>query len=225
MKLTPSSDDFLENRLRRYDRWIEAKQITYSSRVIPVAESLAAEKWVMPTEQVRELIRPVHTIAVQNCECRSHYRRCDGPLEVCLLLDSVADQFVALGAARPIDRGEAETILKTANRSGLVHLGFYMPDHQLYALCSCCACCCHDLQIVRCYRRPDLMLRSEYLARTDMDSCIDCGVCVERCGFGARQMSEEDRLTYDPRRCVGCGLCVTICPEGATSMVPRNSIG
>lgn len=221
MKTGRHNDAFLEERLDRYDRWLAKKQIAYSSRVIPVVESLAAQKWVLPTEKALELLRPARTIAVQDCECRSHYRRCDHPLEVCLLLNTVADTLVARGDARPIDLAEAAAVLENANQSGLVHLSLYMPDHEMFALCSCCACCCHDLQIVRKYGRPDLMVRSDYVARTDPLACIDCGDCVERCAFDARLLS-DDRLTFEANRCVGCGLCVTVCPVDATSMVQRD---
>ena len=160
-------------------------------------------------------------MAVQPCECRSHYKRCDKPLEVCFLLDEVGDTFVARGEARPVDLSEAAEILKIADAHGLVHLSLYMPDHRVFALCSCCSCCCHDLQIIRRYHRPELMVRSKYAAVTDPDACTHCGACVERCIFGARR-EDNGQVRYEPEACMGCGLCVSVCPEEATTMVPRS---
>lgn len=91
---------------------------------------------------------------------------------------------------------------------------------QVGALCSCCSCCCHDLQIVKLTNRKDLMVRSEYVASTDPDTCIQCGDCVERCLFGARVLVDE-QMKYDSTACLGCGLCVTVCPVQATTMEPR----
>jgi ferredoxin len=220
MKKEKYIDSFLEKRLTRYDDWLRSGQISFSSRVVPVTESLEARQWVLPSEQALEILRQAASVAVQDCECRSHYRRCDHPLEVCFLLNDVADKFVSRGKARHVSISEAAEILKAANRSGLVHLSLYMPDHDIYALCSCCSCCCHDLQIIRRYRRKDLILHSEYIAATDPDACIHCGECVGRCFFGARNCHDE-KMVYSAADCVGCGLCVTVCPVGATTMVLR----
>jgi Pyruvate/2-oxoacid:ferredoxin oxidoreductase delta subunit len=160
-------------------------------------------------------------MALQKCECRTHYKRCDKPLEVCFLLNDVADKFVAKGLARQVSLAEATDVLRKANESGLVHLSLYMPDHEVFALCSCCSCCCHDLQIVKLFERADVMARSEYVAAMKTDACINCGKCVERCAFGARVLQDE-QMEYNAAHCLGCGLCVTSCPVDATSMQPRK---
>ncbi len=215
-------DPFLEKRIARYDHWLSKGLISYSSRVVPVTESLNPKQWVLPTEQAMEILRNAKSMAVQNCECRSHYKRCGKPLEVCFLLNDIGDKLVSKGEARPVGIEEAAEILRAANENGLVHLSLYMPDHKIYALCSCCPCCCHDLQIIRQFQRKELMVRSEYAAVTDRESCIHCGECVDRCIFGARAYRNE-QMVYHPGACVGCGLCVTICPVDATTMALRES--
>ncbi len=220
MKINIPRDDFLEKRLNRYDRWLAKGLISHSSRVVPVVESFSPKQWVLPSEQAMEIVGQAGFLAVQNCECRSHYKRCDHPLEVCLLFNDVAKKTVDRGDARQISERQAEAILRTANDSGLVHLSLFMPDHEVYALCSCCPCCCHDLQIVKRYGRPDLLIRSEYLAFTREEDCTLCGDCAGRCPFGARQIS-GDVLEFFEDRCLGCGLCVSTCPGQAISMAVR----
>ena len=215
-------DSFLEKRVVQYDRWLQKKQISFSSRVIPVSESLDARQWVLPTGHAMHIIDSARSIAVQNCICRTHYRRCDHPRDVCLLLDAVADAFVAKKKARKVTMRSAIEILKKASQSGLVHLALYRPEHEIFALCSCCSCCCHDLQIVRRYHRKDLMVRSDYIAVTLADQCIGCGECVDRCIFDAR-IVKDGQLEFTPDACLGCGLCVTVCPVKAISMVPWPS--
>ena len=221
-KNTKINDSFLEKRLIKYDEWLSKEQISCSSKVIPVSESLEVKQWVLPTEQAVEILRKTKSIAVQNCECRVHYKRCDNPLEVCLLLNEVGDKFVSKGEARHVSLIEATDILKKANESGLVHLTLYQPNFEIYALCSCCSCCCHELQIIKLYGRNDLMVQSDYNAVTDFDACYNCGECIERCIFGAR-VFKDGKLEYNADACLGCGLCVTVCSVAAISMQLRES--
>ena len=215
--LKTSNDPHLEERLRQYDRWIAERRIPFSSRVIPVRESLATQQWVLPTEQVLKFLRNARSFALAECTCRTHYGRCDHPTETCFLINDAADAHLARGTARRLSLEEAETVLRQANERGLVHLTVYNPDQYVYAVCSCCACCCHDLQFLRVFGRDDLIARSEYVAHTDMEACTHCGDCIERCLFGAR-IWDDGRMRYDARACYGCGLCVTTCPAEATVM-------
>ncbi|MCF8038992.1 MAG: 4Fe-4S binding protein [Desulfohalobiaceae bacterium] len=91
---------------------------------------------------------------------------------------------------------------------------------EVFALCSCCSCCCHELQIIRRTGRNDIMMRSEYAAVTDFDSCIHCGNCEERCLFNVRIIQDAE-LEFDQEKCFGCGLCVPTCPVEAISMATR----
>jgi ferredoxin len=202
-------DDFLKKRLEK----------PFVGKVIPVNESLQAQRWVIPSEQAFEILRNASSIALRNCGCRTHYSRCDKPLEVCFFLNKIAEDLIAKGEARRITLSETVDVLRKANENGLVHLTFYMPDQEVFALCSCCSCCCHDLQLLS--NRKDLVVRSEYGAHTEYGICISCGKCVDRCVFDAR-IIEEGRMIYNPDACFGCGLCVTICPVQATVLQPHN---
>ena len=213
-------DAFLEERLVQYDQWVRERKVPFSSKVIPVRESLATQQWVVPTEQVIEFLRNARSFALTDCICRSRYRRCDNPVEVCFLLNDAADRYVAEGIGRSVSLEEAVEVLRQANERGLVHLTVYEPGQYVYAVCSCCSCCCHDLQFLRVYGRSDLIARSEYVAQTDMEACTHCGDCVERCVFGAR-VWKDGQISYDPAACYGCGLCVTVCSVDATVMQRR----
>lgn len=138
-------------------------------------------------------------------------------MNVCLLLNQYGRTFIDKGLSREISFEESMSVLKTANERGLVHLSLYRPDHELYALCSCCSCCCHDLQLLLDFQQDVLVARSDYVAETDMDQCTHCGECIQRCSFKAR-IRENDEMVYNVQKCYGCGLCVTTCPVGATAM-------
>ena len=216
-----SENTYLERRLTRTNRWVQEGKIPFSSKVIPVRESLPTQQWVVPTEQVLEFLRNARSFALVNCECRTRYQRCDNPVEVCFLINDAADTTITEGLGRPIPLDEAERVLRQANERGLVHLTVYNPDQYVYAVCSCCACCCHDLQFLTGYGRGDLIAYSEYVAWTEVGLCTHCGDCIERCVFEAR-IWEGERMVYQPDACRGCGLCVTVCPVEATVMQRRQ---
>jgi hypothetical protein len=64
MKTRNDLDPFLDKRLAVYDRWLGRRQIAFSSKVIPVTESLDSKQWVLPTEQAMEILRDAGSVAV-----------------------------------------------------------------------------------------------------------------------------------------------------------------
>ena len=216
-------DRFLEGWRAKYDMWMEERKIPFSAKVIPVGASFSAKQWVMPTAQVFDILRNARSFAVAKCICRTHYDRCDNPREVCFLVNDVSDKFVVQGRARRLTLEEAAALLKKASEAGLVHLTLHRPDQYGYAVCSCCPCCCHDLQLLLDHGRDDLVVGSDYVAQTATEACTHCGACIDRCIFGARSWNES-RMVYNPERCYGCGLCVSVCPEEATDMVLKRTL-
>jgi ferredoxin len=217
----PTRDAFLDDYLEKYDRWLERGAIRFSSRIVPIGEALKAEPWIVPGEQVRSMLRSAWSIAVQDCVCRAHYRRCDRPVEVCLALDENAERGVEAGTARRLSLAEAEERIALADRSGLVHMTLYVPQEKVSAICNCCPCCCHEIQLLKRYGRVDLVARSDFVAKTDEAACVGCGECVRRCAFDARSM-DGGRLRVDESACYGCGVCVPACPTGAIRLVRRG---
>lgn len=213
-------DEALEKRMHMFDGWIREGKIPSSSKVVPVQQSLEVLQWVLPTQQMREILRNSRSFALANCLCRTKHKRCDNPLEVCFYINDVADKMVAQGTARRVNIQEAEEALTLANEHGLVHLTIYNPEQHVYALCSCCECCCHDIEFMKKLGRPDLVAHADYVAVVDPDVCVQCGECVERCVFGA-QVGESGTVVFQQDKCYGCGLCVSTCASNAIRMVLR----
>lgn len=172
---------------------------------------------MLPTEQVVTFLKDARSLAVAPCVCRTHYKRCDNPTDICFFLNDISDKLVERGYARRISVDEMVEKLRMANEYGLVHLTLYNPTQYPYAICSFCRCCCHDLQLLLTYDRKDLVARSEYVAFWDEALCTNCGICVDRCVFEARTI-EDGVVRYNPDRCYGCGLCVTLCPSHAIKL-------
>jgi len=215
-------DSYLTKYSNRYDKWMSKTKIGFTSRVIPIKKSLETMQWVMPTQQAISILTQASSFALTACACRTHYQ-CDKPKDVCFLLNNVADKAVEQKTARRIDLNEALQVLQGAGEAGLVHMSLYRPDQEVFALCNCCSCCCHDLQLLIKYNRTELVVHSEFIASTNGTLCTDCGLCTENCPFEARSLI-NNRLVFEPERCYGCGVCVPMCPENTIEMIKRHDL-
>ena len=67
------------------------------------------------------------------------------------------------------------------------------------------------------------MIKSDFIAYTDDNRCTNCGICEQRCNFGARKLV-NGKLSFFNEYCFGCGMCVSECPEEAIILKkkPKN---
>ena len=119
---------------------------------------------VMPNEQIGAIVAATTKIAVAHCPCRMSAKilgRTDCPhsLEVCLKYDEMAEFVIDRGLAREISEDEANHILKSSEKEGLVH----MVDNaqgQIKHTCNCCGHYCWNVGILRRRRIPrDQLMR------------------------------------------------------------------
>ena len=65
------------------------------------------------------------------------------------------------------------------------------------------------------YERDPLM-DDDRVPGIDEELCVGCGVCVEICPYGARELDTARHVvTVNPVLCEGCGACAAACPSGA----------
>jgi len=187
------------------------------ARVIPVERAISVETEILPFEVVSGIVKSSRVVAVAQCPCRTRGRNCDYPLETCILLNDVAEILIKRGVARKITTEEALKILTQCEDLGLVHHVDNALD-ELSFICNCCPCCCFFLRGLIRYGKRNTT-KSRYRAVVSEDLCTGCGVCVNRCVFGAMKL--ENGVAYsDPEKCFGCGLCATKCPVQAISLIP-----
>lgn len=60
-----------------------------------------------------------------------------------------------------------------------------------------------------------------YKAKLDQTTCTKCGLCIEKCRFGAISMVEGDVIISDTS-CDGCKLCSRLCPTQSITMIPSD---
>ncbi len=69
------------------------------------------------------------------------------------------------------------------------------------------------------------VMKSHYVAMVDYETCNGCGICVQRCQWGAIKFElSKDRTNIDQFRCYGCGVCETGCPRGAIKLLERKNM-
>lgn len=197
-------------------------QTIQTAITIPVNEKIVAENYVLDLENATKILSQAHRISVTTCKCRSTQGHCDAPLETHIDMNDAADAKIKNGIAREISLDEALDILQQTHDAGLVHMAlgqgeFYEPG-AINTICSCCSCCCGLLSgILRFGLAPHLITPQAYTV-TDTAACDDCGVCVDRCHFGAREIV-NGHLEFNADKCFGCGLCVSKCPTHAITLI------
>jgi electron transport complex protein RnfB len=217
-KLYPELVEDFEEYLETFvdlDIWQKMPQL----RTIPVGESIDARADVMPYERAEALVRKQKTIVVNNCICRQEMRilgkGCDKPLESCLSFGQAAERSIRQNRGRAITRSEALEILHNAEKAGLV-LQTSNAKKAIF-ICTCCGCCCGALRSIKLDPNPASRVSSPFTVRFNPLTCIQCGVCIERCQMDALYLV-NDEVFHDTNRCIGCGLCISTCPTNSFSL-------
>jgi ferredoxin len=206
------------------EKELREKAETMVAITVPVNVRIEGKQKILDLAAAEKLLRSARVISLGNCGCRTRIKRCDAPLDVCLCMDKEAEDMIKNGEARAVSVNEALDVLKRSHKAGLVHLAFTNSgDAKPWVICSCCSCCCHALSSIVRFNIPEAVTESERVASQDKEKCNNCGICIERCQFHARQMVDE-KLMFDRARCFGCGLCVTMCPTEAISLIERSKL-
>lgn len=191
---------------------------------VPVNITIHGQQTILNLDSVENILRDSEIIALRDCGCRTKFRKCDAPVDVCLSLDENAREAIKEGARR-ISLAQALVTLKRSHEAGLVHLAFTSKGKEKpEVICSCCSCCCHSLSALVRFGIPDHVVASEYLAKQNYETCSNCGTCVQRCQFHARSLGSDGKLVFNEAKCFGCGLCITKCPTKSIKLTKRIDI-
>ena len=120
---------------------------------------------------------------------------------------------------------EATEWLIKWNKKGLMHSIMTFGGAYVGGICNCDYPDCGSIRNRLDYGFEEGFLKSHYVAKVSYDKCNGCGVCVQRCQFGALKFEVTmDKANIDMFRCFGCGLCQTGCPRGAIDLIERMSV-
>jgi NAD-dependent dihydropyrimidine dehydrogenase PreA subunit len=189
---------------------------------IPVNLTIEGSQRILDMSELKQILENAEVISLQECYCRKRLKNCIDPMDGCISLDDEALDALAKNEARRVSVEEALATMERTYDAGLVHMAYtFEGQDKIGIICSCCSCCCHSLSAALRFGYSDHVISSNLMATHDQDKCIDCGVCVKRCQFGARLMI-DGKLTFHEEKCFGCGLCLRTCNENAIAMIERT---
>ena len=71
----------------------------------------------------------------------------------------------------------------------------------------------------------DKLSQDPLIATVDPLVCSGCGICVEICPYGARQLNSITKISdVNKALCQGCGACIAACPNKACELINQTSI-
>lgn len=202
------------------------------ARVMPVEKTITVNKeisaghMILPFEKMSEFIKTSRKIAVINCACRTK-KKCEHPLETCLVFDYYADFMVERGFGRYLSVEEALELLEKTEKAGLVHSTINTQIKPQF-ICNCCTCACLILRGLTELHNPRAIAKSNFLPMRDDANCKRCKICVRICpmeanAYHAPHDNEPERILFFEERCIGCGLCAYHCPNNAIKLVKVNN--
>jgi len=191
------------------------------ARVVPINANIRAESVVNSYEDACKIVESGQTFRVAPCVCRVERKMIGEPCpknhstNTCLHIGMEDGAFTryTLPGAKVITKEEALEIVKKCEEEGLVHMSYNIKSAHRF-ICNCCSCCCLGLRGAKEFKAPYMMLKSNYVAQIDAESCTSCGTCDERCPMDAIA-EEDDGYKVLSEHCIGCGVCTTSCPTEA----------
>lgn len=220
-----------------WQEWVETEFTEMSKQLDqflrdkkPITRIIAANVWLEPASEVmhfdsiKEIVSNAKSLAVLPCTCRIKARKCDHLLEACIVLNKSADYNIERGTGRKIDVEEALEIFRKCEDAGLVHLtGANSQEDPGPLICNCCPCCCMGMPLIQ--QGLKLHDPSRFRAEIDSEACNGCGICHDRCYFGAVAWEDGEGSTSAvlAEKCMGCGLCKSKCPVDAIRMIEARA--
>jgi len=194
-------------------------------RNIPVEQTIDNQSRVLDADCMSEMIDRHTSYAVLNvCQCRQshhfvgHECRRSSPEDGCLVFGVFAERAAKAGNGRAVGRSEMRDIVADRQEKQLVFLTGNVSPVSPNAVCTCCDCCCHFVDMINDQRGGMALAPPHFIARVDEGLCIQCGLCASACNVRAHTF-EDKTHGYRVESCIGCGLCVEPCKPGAISMV------
>lgn len=192
-------------------------------RIIPVNEVIETELSIYPYQDAENIVRDAKSWGVRECICKKQMelldKGCEYSKNVCLTYSSRENAYDDSTVSKAISMERSLELLKEAEQEGLIHSSMNVESNHSF-ICNCCTCCCGVLGAMVKYDLHTSFVKSDYKMMVSVDDCTACGICEDRCQFGAIEVNGT--CVIDQAKCVGCGVCAVTCEDGALKLVPRD---
>jgi len=189
------------------------------SQVVPLEDA----------DRVLELSSPIGLIA---CICRKHYLAkderneheytCMGMGVGMLKWERWPERYK--GGVKFLNTEEAIEWNHAMDDRGFVHILMLFGAPYIGGFCQCDYPTCDAIRHAVDYNTGGV-IKGHYVAVVDYNKCNGCGICAQRCQWGALKFqTTKGKANIDVFKCYGCGLCHTACPRQAIELVDRNSV-
>jgi len=179
-------------------------------------------------DRVLELCSPIGLMA---CICRKNARAIDERNELeytcmgmgvgMLKWERWPERYK--GGVKFVNLEEAKEWNHELDKRGFVHILMLFGAPFIGGFCQCDYPDCGALRNAVDFGIGSL--KGHYVAMVDYDKCNGCGICAQRCQWGALKFEvTNEKANIDQFKCYGCGLCQTGCPRGAIYLVERKSV-
>ena len=221
----------IDNKFNIYTMGIFDKYILkgrWGGKVVPLNKNIDADTKFLPTEEILEIVKRSKVTGIAWCYCRAVQRKynephCDNPIFTCIHLSFGTSLYEVPNKSdrlKEVSKEEIYKLLDESDKRGLIHQLIYFPSPQFYyIICNCCPCCCVVMNKFLKNGSPQ-MIKSDFIATTNYDICINCGECETWCYFGARKI-KSNTLNFNSSKCFGCGICISKCPKNAIVLTKK----
>jgi ferredoxin len=217
---------FIEEKFyKRYQSSVKGTPIT---RIVPVGRTIESRSVIGNADEIHGILETCREpIVITDCPCRNRKellgdRECRDkyPIqESCFQVGLFGEYFLKRGEGRCLSREGAHEVVDEFAKLGLIFTTENTRDPNRFVICCCCACCCALIRGMTRFpdKNENCSAKSNFAAEVDVLKCKGCGLCVDRCVFGAVSLKEKTAMV-DPAKCYGCGVCAVTCPTGAMKL-------
>lgn len=186
---------------------------------------------VLPLEDADKVLELCSPVGLIGCICRKDVRAIDERNEVeytcmgmgvgMLKWERWPERYK--GGVKFVNIEEAKEWNHKMDKQGFVHILMLFGAPFIGGFCQCDYPDCGALRNAVDFGLGTL--KGHHVAEVDYDICNGCGICAQRCQFGALKFEvTTDKANIDQFKCYGCGLCETSCPRKAIKLVERKSL-
>ena len=218
---------------------------------MPCDPSVVTESTVLPYDDVETIIKSKNKLAIAPCYCRytalakagitdyptfeefatgqfEDYMSplCNQRIETCMMMGDEAQYWIDCGVAREISPDEAIAYMKRSCEDGFILQSCFSKDTG--TICSCHADSCGIIAEWNSLGSAEAIGAakpfgqiSHYNLEVDLDKCIKCGTCAQRCPLHTITMDGPDGTPLVGPNCFRCGQCAYVCPQGARKLTQR----